>query len=586
MSILDTFYILFKTDAEEAARDIEKVDKASDGAAAGLSKMDLAAGKVGSSFIAMARNLAAPLLALASVGTITSAVFERINQIGDIGDAATKLRSSVQEYDALTRAVRAAGGEMMAVQANIATFSDKLNDAAARPDGPNAKNFKKWGIAFKDVKGEAVGAVEGLLSLAKSLEGVSRAEALGRLRRLGIEDADTIEFLLQGKKAIEEKMRAEREAGVVTDRQIELEGAYQATMGRLRNSLDSVANGLTEILIPALISGAEAFMKMMKWVKENRTLVEGFFMGVAGIVTGVYLPAMAKAAWATLRVVAPFLGIIATLALVGVAFALAYEDIRAFMEGQPSLIGALASKYKWFGDAVKDVQDIFEDLRNAMKWLASEDSGKIGEIANSLLSLSGLDAAALGVGALTLALSPLSRTLFMFALAFYAAKAGLDYLSQLKSDQDARVASIVAQENPAAKPGYVKGEGYDEEGKMIYMEGNRRVDTPARKPTEGYTDEALDYKFQLMEEEGRRIEEQLSQAKEMMDNASSAPINGQTAQTIAPVTNNDITNTVNVGGVVVNTQATDAAGVAAAVDSALASKLRQTAAQFDDGVAR
>lgn len=586
MSILDTFYILFKTDADEAARDIEKVDRASDRAAAGLSKMDLAAGKVGSSFIAMARNLAAPLLALASVGTITSAVFERVNQIGDIGDAATKLRSSVQEYDALTRAVRAAGGEMMAVQANIATFSDKLNDAAARPDGPNAKNFKKWGIAFKDVKGEAVGAVEGLLSLAKSLEGVSRAEALGRLRRLGIEDADTIEFLLQGKKAIEEKMRAEREAGVVTDRQIELEGAYQATMGRLRNSLDSVANGLTEILIPALISGAEAFMKMMKWVKENRTLVEGFFMGVAGIVTGVYLPAMAKAAWATLRVVAPFLGIIATLALVGVAFALAYEDIRAFMEGQPSLIGALASKYKWFGDAVKDVQDIFEDLRNAMKWLASEDSGKIGEIANSLLSLSGLDAAALGVGALTLALSPLSRTLFMFALAFYAAKAGLDYLSQLKSDQDARVASIVAQENPAAKPGYVKGEGYDEEGKMIYMEGNRRVDTPARKPTEGYTDEALDYKFQLMEEEGRRIEEQLSQAKEMMDNASSAPINGQTAQTISPVTNNDITNTVNVGGVVVNTQATDAAGVAAAVDSALASKLRQTAAQFDDGVAR
>ena len=53
-----------------------------------------------------------------------------------------------------------------------------------------------------------------------------------------------------------------------------------------------------------------------------------------------------------------------------------------------------------------------------------------------------------------------------------------------------------------------------------------------------------------------------------------------------PVTNNDITNTVNVGGVAVHTQAVDASGVAAAVQGALKKQLQTTAAQLDDGVAK
>lgn len=354
MSILETFFILFKTDADKAADDVERLGKAGDKAERSLLNTDAAVGRLGGSFVSMAAQLAAPILALASLGGIMSTVFERVRAIDDIADAAGKLRSSAADYEAFTRAVRASGGTLQDAQANLANFSDKLNDAAARPDGPNAKNFAKWGIIFKDVNGEAVGAVDGVLALAKSLEGVSQAEALGRLRRLGIQDADTISFLLQGKQAIIEKMEAEKRAGVVTENQIRIVGDYQSAIGRSSNLLDTFANELTEALLPALTKGVEVFNRFFGWMLDHEALVKGFFIGVAGVITAVFLPAMASAAAATIAATWPFLAIAAAVIGFGAAVALVYEDLTAYFNGQNSLIGELIKKYQWLIDAVKD----------------------------------------------------------------------------------------------------------------------------------------------------------------------------------------------------------------------------------------
>lgn len=367
MGVLDTFFILFKTDADEAAAKTRKLGDATDDVEKKLAKTDATAARLSGSFLGMAAALAAPLIALVSFSGAINTVFARIEEIGNIGDASLKLRSTAADYDAFTRAVRASGGNMADAQANLAKFSDKLNDAAARPDGPNAKNFAKWGIKFKDVKGEALGAVDGLLALSKSLENVSKAEALGRLRRLGIEDADTIDFLLQGKQAIIDKMDAEKRAGVVTDRQVELEGQYQSAVGKTRNMLDTFASMITEAVLPSLIGLYRGFSSALGWMLENRTLVEGFFIGVAAAVTVFFLPAMTAAAAAVIAATWPFLLIVGAVAAVGAAFALAYEDVRAFMDGQPSLIGELAERYQWFGDIVRGIGEAYKWLQGAVE---------------------------------------------------------------------------------------------------------------------------------------------------------------------------------------------------------------------------
>lgn len=586
MSVLETFYILFKANGAQAAEEIEKVDDASDKAEKGLKDVDKAANAVGQSFVNMAKQLAAPLLALASVGSLVNLATQRAAAVRELDAFSVKLNSSISDVDAFQRSIKGLGGETAGALDSLSKVAEKVNEAFADKESGARKDFEAWGLAFKNTKGEALGATEAMLALSENLENVSNAEALARIKKLGVEDATTIEAIMLGRATLEEHLRAQKEMGVVTEENAASVRDYYAALGDAQNLLTSIGNKILSTFLPIATRGLEIFGDAIRWMTDNQKLVEGFFVGLATVIAVKYTPAMIRAAWATAAALWPYLAIAAAVAAVGAAFALAYEDVDAFMKGQPSLIGALAEKYEWFGELIKQIGALFGDLEKAAAWLSSTDAGTLGEIVNSLLSLSGLEAAALGVGALTLALSPLARTLLLFALAFGAAKAGLDYLANYETNIGG--AEKFATDNPRTVPGYVESAGKDEKGEQIYEDGRgRRIDRPDEKPTSGFTPDALDFKFKMMEEEGQRLEDTMSRARGLLDNAATASISTQTAATVSqPVTNNDITNTVNVGGVTVHTQAVDAAGVAAAVKGALSKELRTTASQLDDGVAK
>ena len=129
MSILDTFYILFKTNAAGAAEDIEDVDKASDKAEKGLKKVDKAADGVGQSFIAMAKQIAAPLLALASVGSLMNLAIGRAANIRQLDAVSAKLNSTVSDVDAFQRSIQGLGGEGAAALDSLVKIGEKVNEA-------------------------------------------------------------------------------------------------------------------------------------------------------------------------------------------------------------------------------------------------------------------------------------------------------------------------------------------------------------------------------------------------------------------------------------------------------------------------
>lgn len=641
MSILDTFYILFQTDAKNATDDLKDLDKAADDVADGLQKADAAGEGLGASLANIAGPAAIAAAAIAAIGFAVNTVFTRIGEVGEIGDAAFKLRSTAQDYDALTRSIRASGGEMAAAQANLAAFSDKLNDAAARPDGPNAKNFEKWGIKFRDINGEAVGAVDGVLALAKSLEGISSAEQMGRLRRLGITDADTVQFLLQGKQAILDKMEAERRAGVVTDRLIDLEGQYQSAVGETRNMLDSLANALTEAVLPALIGAYKAFNSALGWLMEHKTLVEGFFIAVSTVVTAVYLPAMVRAAAATIAATWPFLAIAAAVIAVGAAFALAYEDVRAFLDGQPSLIGELVKRYEWFASFVKGIGAAFQALKRgaevafsgvsaafsavksagAATWSALQTAFAVfvdgvksygaflKEIWGSYKPIwDALKEVVQAVGGLVSALgtrlaSDLAPAFDRIGSAFRTiGNAASEVFNAIFGDLD-KMFGAVEEAASAIKSGFTSAFN------AVMSVWNSTIGLIAGKISgiaqsirelTGIIQDAPSGGPTVVDENGKtpanKIGEMLTpmndnappgvkNARRMLGNASAAPISGQTAQTIVGTAGNrNVNNTVEVGQVVVNTQAMDGRAIAKEVRGALQQQLRTVSAQFDDGV--
>lgn len=622
MSILDTFYVLFKTNADEAADDIDDVDRASDKAGDSLHKMDGAAASVGASFVRMAAAIAAPILAMASFDAIANGVQARAQAILQLDQSASMLNSAVSDVDAFTRAIRAAGGETQAGIDSLRMFAERLNLAASDADSAERKTFQEWGLAFADVEGNALGAVDGIIALAESLEDVSRAEALARIKQLGIEDATTIDLLLRGKQAVQDRMRAEKEQGVVTENQVRLSRDYQRELGQTSNMLTSLGNRITEIVLPAITSMIGAFRRTVEWMTDNQPLVEGFFIGVAAVITTIYLPALIRAAAAMVVATWPFLLIVAAVAAVGAAFALAYEDLRAWVDGQPSLIGKLLGSWEDFYAKIKPILDqvrqYWENFVSVWTEKTEALSATIGTAIDIIKSiLGGLKDYLEGMvnGDYTRAFDGLIAVIVGLKDAFQlnfeqigiilsgiweaTIKPILDQLMALDAVKEAWVGlkealasamdSIAAAFQAAWKLispvidglKWVMGVGTSARNAVHGMLPGGVAPPPEQAANAGATMGAM--AAQANDNAPQSTAQAIIYGQRQISNASNFPAS---ALNLERVTNKEYRTSVNVGNVTVNTQATDARAIAQSVQSELQSVLQDTSAQLDDGVDR
>lgn len=546
MSVLETFYILFKSDADKAADGLKKVDQSADRAETSLKAADRAtkgtatsataaaastgklagatavadanAKRLAASFLLVAKAAAAPLLGLLTATGLANIATGRAEHIRELDQFSAKLNSTIGDVDAFQRSVQGMGGEGSKALDSLVKIGEKVNEAFADSESGARKDFEAWGLAFKDQEGNALGATDAMLALAASVEEVSRAEGLARIKKLGIEDAATIELILKGRSAVEGYMTTQKELGVVTEEQAEITREYYAALGTLGNQMTSFGNGIAATVLPVLTSLLEGLSGLATWVSENQTLVEGFMIGVAGAITAWLLPAMVRLAIAVAIATWPFLLMAAAVLAVGAAFALAYEDFKAWQDGQGSVLGELLGDYETF---VAKVQALLDSLtwENFLK--GPREAAEI--IQNAIASIPGFNGGAIAPEqAYTGGSDP---------------EAAADYLRSMQN-------------------GGTTGQAAPANDLSTYLDA-------AANP---YGGQAAPAGF--------------ATGRGMLQDATNAP-----PGLVAPVTNNTTT-TVNVGAVTVNTQATDAEGVARAVDGALKRELANTAAGFDDGVDR
>lgn len=595
MSVLETFYILFKSDADKAAEGLEKVEDAADGAEAALNKADRAtkststsatraaisakgvqtgmagaavgansaaaattkvatatavadanAKRLATSFMAVAKAAAAPLLGLLSVAGISNIATGRAESIRELDQFSAKLNSTIGDVDAFQRSVMELGGEGTKALDSLVKIGEKVNEAFADSESGARKDFEAWGLAFKDAEGNALGATEAMLALAESVEGVSRAEGLARIKKLGIEDAATIELILKGRKEVERYTQAQKDMGVVTEEQAEITREYYAAMGQLGNRLGTVGNGILSNFLPAITASTEALSAFVQWATDNQTLVEGFFIGLSSAITIWALPALGKLAVATLAALWPWALLALAIVGVGVAFALAYEDFKAWSEGQPSILGELLGDYEAFVEKLRGFLDAFswdnflKDLQAIKRWFSDAFS-----IEGFLKDVETIKAAFSSMG------KWVAKTLGA------AVQGVIDLIKGIPGAIQAAVVAIPLAAGAAVGGGVVQ------------------PDVPAGTDLSNPAD-AADF---LRNGEWAKPQSSLGAGQSMLNGASGAP------QGLAnPPANVNQTSTVTVGEVNVHTQATDAPGIARAVRGELRNQLASTAAAFDDGV--
>lgn len=272
-------------------------------------------------------GISTTITGLISDATARAAEIESIDKLG------REINITTQDVDAFSGSVAALGGTRSAAQADLSAM---------------AKAF-----------GFAGDSMEKVLQTADKVQGMSFSEAKKTLGGLGVEDNGTVEMLMKGREELSRMMETQKDYGGITRESIEQSISFNNAMLSLEQSAGLLKNSLMGMLIPALAQGLDWLEKIVVFAKENKNFVTGFFIAVAAVVTGKYVHAMKLAQISTWTAMLPVMAVVVGILLLAAVFALVYDDIMNFIDGNDSMIGRILDSYPGLKAVILTVWEAF-----------------------------------------------------------------------------------------------------------------------------------------------------------------------------------------------------------------------------------
>ena len=397
MAVLDIFEILFKGNAEDLKKGAEEAEAATENLEEKVNKTDKVSEKLGKTFLDTITSAQGALAALFSIGAITAGVVAQAAATDQLGKFSQTLGLNIEEVGAWSEAVIRSGGTAEGFRGTIAGLQDGLTEMMLTGGGPAVEVFARLGISATDAGGKVKSAFEILPEIAASFENLSATESAALGQKLGL-DQGTILLLQQGRVNVEELVKKQKELGVATQEEADAAANFNDAIADSQQAFGGFFRATATSLLPAFTSIINGLTKAIGFFKENKEVTIAFFVGVAGILTAVYLPAILTAAAATLATVAPFIVMGAAVAAGAAAFALLYEDIQNFLAGSDSFIGTISEKWPIVGETVKAVAgavsfafDAFKKLFDFVTGVFSEGVGKAFDTLKGFLGFGGKD---------------------------------------------------------------------------------------------------------------------------------------------------------------------------------------------------
>ena len=527
---------------------------------AGLEEIEQQAGQAESKIKVLAGSIVAMVGTFLALDAAGGKFNETVAELEAIGRTADALGLPVEDVDAFGRAMIAMGGDAQGARDSLVDMAESMGEALQDAESARAEVYAKLGISLRDANGEAINATEGILRLADAVQGMSQEEAIFRIKELGITDNRTVEMVLKGRQELERMLGVQKEQSSVNKEAIENARRYTEALNGFQDSVGSAGQSIMQAMIPALTAVVGWLRTGMDWAREHSDVIVAFLGTVAAAIAVVYLPAMASAAAATLAATWPLIAIGAAVAAVAAAFALAYDDVMNFIDGNDSLIGQIFEKFpglesavmgvigvirqawdgiKAFGagvlEALAPLADAFGGVFGSLGNMASTFLGILGDVVGKIVSLLGID--------LTGAFQAMGSAVGMV--------------------MDGVVATIKTA--------------------VSIITGALNLASTAINKIAGAASSVAGF-FGIGGEEAAQG---VAAGQQAVAQANATPLNAVTSNAISnTVASTNRETNVQVGEVVVNTQATDAEGIARDVGGSLNEQLAQVDAEFSTGVAR
>lgn len=545
-------------DALEDAGDAGR--KAGREGSAGLEQIEQQAGQTDTSIKALAGSIVAMVGTFLALDAAGSKFTETVAELEAIGRTADALGLPVEDVDAFGRAMQTMGGDAKDARDSLVDMAESMGEALQDTESARAEVYAKLGISLRDANGEAINATEGILRLADAVQGMSQEEAIFRIKELGITDNRTVEMVLKGRKELERMLGVQKEQSSVNKEAIENARRYTEALNGFQASVGSAGQSIMQAMIPALTAVVGWLRTGMDWAQEHSDVIVAFLGTVAAAIAVVYLPAMASAAAATLAATWPLIAIGAAVAAVAAAFALAYDDVMNFIDGNDSLIGQIFENFPGLESAVISVIGIVRQAWDGIK--------------------------AFGSGVLE-ALAPLADA---FGGVFGSLGNMASTFLGILGDVVGKIVSLLGIDLTGAFQAMGSAVGMVMDGVVVTIKtavsiitGALNLASAAINKIAGAASSVAGF-FGIS---GEEVAQGVEAGQQAVAQANAAPLNAVTSNAISnTVASTNRETNVQVGEVVVNTQATDAEGIARDVGGSLNEQLAQVDAEFSTGVAR
>lgn len=576
MSILDTFYMLFEADASKLDQGLAESERKSNKLTEAVKKADESAVGLGGSLKNALGQLAGAAVAYVGFQALKNNILEAANAADRLGEISESFGIAVEDLSAYSGAVTMAGGNTESFVSSLTTLQSNLASVDATGKSKILPFLKELGLNLESAELKGKSALELMPYLAGAFEKLSKQEAVGFGKKLGL-DEGTVRLLQEGRIALDERIRKQKELGVVTEEQAKVAAEFNDSLDYTRMAWRGVWLEVATAVLPIFKSFMEVFESLAVFIRKRSDFVIGALIGIGSTIAYFVVPsllAMIPAAKAAFILALPFLAAgVAIAALIGL-FALLYDDIVNFMEGNDSLIGQLSEKWPIFETMVRATAATMGFLLDTAKAVFSFLVGMFTDPGAAFEKFK-RDMSA-GIQKLIDTYPGLSAAIGMVSGAFEIAGETIGdvwdgIVSVVKTAIDALLSGI-----DAIASGWGKVKSLFSLGGVTVQGIVEGKQSGAKKSAEANSaGKQLDTKKTM---------EAMAEGKKAINQASIMPLANQTSNSISNSRNVSKSTSVQVGKVEVKTQATDAEGISKAIGGSIQAQMQQAATNYDDGV--
>ncbi|HHR5847886.1 TPA: hypothetical protein ACS7XE_002079 [Providencia alcalifaciens] len=503
--------------------------------------------KTGSTVVSFAKKALGAVGLLMGATAMVSESVTRSAEIESLDKLGKKINVATADVDAFAGSMAELGGTRDAAQADLSAM---------------AKSF-----------GFAKNSMEKVLKTADKVQGMKFDKAKATLAGLGVTDDKTVELMMKGRKELERMMGIQKEYSGINKESIEQSIKFNKAMQGFKQSSDLLKNSFLEMVIPVLTKGLEWINKFVGFCKDNKQLMIGFFIAIGSAVAIFYVPSMIAAATATLAATWPILAIVAVIALLAAAFAFVYDDIMNFIDGNDSMIGRILDEYPELKEVIlrlwQTFKILFEYLMVAVKFVADIVVDAYNTMNNALNQF---------IDWLVVSINAIVSWGNDFKGVFNTVSDAVVGIFKWLRAQIQQYLGWINDGLDAIKNGWSTVKGW------FGFEDAEVTQTVERKVSaDGTIEHSIPETPKLSEDDTALLVKGLNQ---QITGMSTNPMNPVTSQAISNQSSTTNETNLSIGEIKVETQATDAQGMANGTKDALQSQLQDLGHQTSSGVSK